>query len=247
MADSVPGMRIDPGKSPAVTTSVGKSGVGSAAVRLPAPVMLELRRNRDWRSGTPVRTFLPAQGPTLELRDRDAPARRRSGRHRIARRTHCLNSQGSPGRLRLPRQIPMSLRHTPTRRALAYCQTLDTRGWRHPALRRTGARATPARSCHGAAGGIAYSERPSISLDRLAGHAAEKSALEEVLLPAEPGLGHFRTAPARPLVLEQRLEHADRGVERRPRRAVVASQFQPPSGSCSPSSRSTMPRTSWPK
>ena len=28
---------------------------------------------------------------------------------------------------------------------------------------------------------------------------------------------------------------------------LSASQFQPPSGSCSPSSRSTMPRTSWPK
>ena len=33
-ADSVPGMRIEPGNSPAVTTAAGRSGVGSAAVRL---------------------------------------------------------------------------------------------------------------------------------------------------------------------------------------------------------------------
>src|SRR5206468_6583415 len=61
----------------------------------------------------------------------------------------------------------------------------------------------------------------AISLDHLAGRPpAEEAALEEVLLPAEPGLGHLRTAPDGPFVLEQGLEHADRGVERRPRRAV---------------------------
>src|SRR5206468_12550972 len=61
----------------------------------------------------------------------------------------------------------------------------------------------------------------AISLDHLAGRpAAEEAALEEVFLPAEPGLGHLRPAPDGPFVLEQGLEHADRGIERRPRRAV---------------------------
>src|SRR5206468_5808047 len=61
----------------------------------------------------------------------------------------------------------------------------------------------------------------AISLDHLAGRPpAEEAALEEVLLPAEPGLGHLRTAPDGPFVFEQGLERADRGIERRPRRAV---------------------------
>ena len=48
----------------------------------------------------------------------------------------------------------------------------------------------------------------------------EETALEEVLLPAEAGLRHLRPAPAGQFVLEQGFQHADRGVERRPRRAV---------------------------
>src|SRR5262249_31621552 len=49
---------------------------------------------------------------------------------------------------------------------------------------------------------------------------AEEAALEEVLLPAEAGRGYLRAATNAQLVLEQGLQHADRGVERRPRRAV---------------------------
>src|SRR3989442_3498989 len=61
----------------------------------------------------------------------------------------------------------------------------------------------------------------AISLDHLACRPpAEEAALEEVLLPAETGPGHLRAGPDSPFVLEQGLEHADRGVERRPRRAV---------------------------
>src|SRR5207249_8207981 len=61
----------------------------------------------------------------------------------------------------------------------------------------------------------------AISLDHLAGRPpAEESALEEVFLPAEPGPGPRGTARAGLFVLDQGLEHADRGVERRPRRAV---------------------------
>src|SRR5439155_7035285 len=61
----------------------------------------------------------------------------------------------------------------------------------------------------------------AISLDDLARRPpAEEAALEEVLLPAEPGLGHLWNAPDGPFALEQGLEHADRRVERRPRRAV---------------------------
>src|SRR5262245_27781359 len=61
----------------------------------------------------------------------------------------------------------------------------------------------------------------AISLDNLTRRpAAEEAALEDVIQPAETGRGHRRAAPARPFVLEQGLEHADRGVERRPRRAV---------------------------
>ena len=45
-ADSVPGMRIEPGNSPAVTTAAGKSGVGSAAVRLAAAVGWSLSPDR---------------------------------------------------------------------------------------------------------------------------------------------------------------------------------------------------------
>src|SRR5262249_48785911 len=60
----------------------------------------------------------------------------------------------------------------------------------------------------------------AISLDHLAGRPpAEESAFEEVLLPAKTGLGHLRAVPDGPFVLEQSLEHADRGVERRPGRA----------------------------
>ena len=63
----------------------------------------------------------------------------------------------------------------------------------------------------------------AISLDHLAGRPpAEEPALEEVLLPAQTGLGHLRAAPDGPFVLEQGLQHADRGVERRPRRAVLS-------------------------
>src|SRR5260221_8335303 len=62
----------------------------------------------------------------------------------------------------------------------------------------------------------------AISLDHLARRPpAEEAALEEVLLPAEPGRGHVRTAPDGPFVLEQGLEHADRGVKGRPRRAAL--------------------------
>ena len=62
----------------------------------------------------------------------------------------------------------------------------------------------------------------AIPLDHLAGRPpAEETALEEVLLPAETGLGHRRRCSRRQFVLEQRFQHADRGVERRARRAVL--------------------------
>ena len=48
----------------------------------------------------------------------------------------------------------------------------------------------------------------------------EEAALEQVLLPAEAGLRHLGAAPAGQFVFEQGFQHADRGVERRPRRAV---------------------------
>src|SRR5262249_49392079 len=48
----------------------------------------------------------------------------------------------------------------------------------------------------------------------------EEPALEEVLLPVDAGRGDLRAAPACPFVREQGLEHADRRVERRPRRPV---------------------------
>ena len=46
---------------------------------------------------------------------------------------------------------------------------------------------------------------------------AEETALEEVLLPAETGLGDLRRTSACSFVLEQGLQHADGGVERRAR------------------------------
>src|SRR5580658_253176 len=61
----------------------------------------------------------------------------------------------------------------------------------------------------------------AISLDHLAGRPpAEEAALEEVLLPTQTGLGCLRAAPDGLFVLEQGFEHADGGVERRPRRAA---------------------------
>src|SRR5207302_11060587 len=61
----------------------------------------------------------------------------------------------------------------------------------------------------------------AISLDHFAGRPPpEEPALEEVLLSAETGRGHDRGPFARPLVLEQRLQHADRRVERRTSRTV---------------------------
>src|SRR5262249_52462544 len=61
----------------------------------------------------------------------------------------------------------------------------------------------------------------AISLDHLASRPpTQEPALEEVLLPTETGLGHRRGPVASPFVLEQSLQHTDRGVERRPRRAL---------------------------
>src|SRR5882757_10256861 len=61
----------------------------------------------------------------------------------------------------------------------------------------------------------------TISLDHLASRSpAEEAALEEILLPAETSRRNFRGAPEPQFILEQWLEHADRDVERRARRAV---------------------------
>jgi hypothetical protein len=61
----------------------------------------------------------------------------------------------------------------------------------------------------------------AIPLDRLAGGPpAKEAALDEVLLPAEAGLGHRGAASGGQLQFEQGFQHADRGVERRARRAV---------------------------
>src|SRR5207237_9400429 len=61
-------------------------------------------------------------------------------------------------------------------------------------------------------------------VDDLAGRLpAEEAALKEVHLPAEASLPHLG-APltlAGQFVFEQGFQHADRGIERRPRRAVL--------------------------
>src|SRR5207244_1964336 len=58
----------------------------------------------------------------------------------------------------------------------------------------------------------------AISLDHFAGGPpTEEAALEEILLPTQTGRSHFRAAPEVQLELEQSLQHADRGVERRTR------------------------------
>src|SRR5438093_384390 len=62
----------------------------------------------------------------------------------------------------------------------------------------------------------------AISFDHLTGRQPPvKPALEEVLLPPEAGGRHLRDRLARPFVLEQGLQHADGGVERRARRALL--------------------------
>jgi len=61
----------------------------------------------------------------------------------------------------------------------------------------------------------------AISLNHFAGRSsAEEAAFEEILLPAYTRRGHLRAVSDAQFVLKQSLEHADRGVERRPRRAV---------------------------
>ena len=61
----------------------------------------------------------------------------------------------------------------------------------------------------------------AISLDHLAGRpTAEEAALEQVLLRAQTRPDHLLATPNGAFVFEQGFEHADRGVERRPRRAV---------------------------
>src|SRR5262249_20839638 len=87
----------------------------------------------------------------------------------------------------------------------------------------------------------------AIPLDHLARRTPpEEPALEEVLLPVDPGRGDLRPAPARSSASRasstQIVVLNDDRVD-----PLADSQFQPPSGSCSASSRSTMPRTSWPK
>ena len=62
----------------------------------------------------------------------------------------------------------------------------------------------------------------AIALDHLTGRPlAEETALEEVLLPPQTGRGHPRAAPSAQFMLEQGLQHADRGIERGARRAVL--------------------------
>src|SRR6267143_6211325 len=61
--------------------------------------------------------------------------------------------------------------------------------------------------------GVGRTSRPRTRSNHLAGRPpAEEAPLEEILLPAETGLGHLRAAPAGSFDLEQSLEHADRGV-----------------------------------
>src|SRR5215470_6144150 len=60
-----------------------------------------------------------------------------------------------------------------------------------------------------------------IALDRLARRPpTHEPPREQVFLPTETGLGRLPAACARPFVLEQGFQHADGGVERRPRRTV---------------------------
>src|SRR5260370_23404388 len=54
----------------------------------------------------------------------------------------------------------------------------------------------------------------AISLDYLAGRpAAEKAALEKILLPAETGFDNLLSAPGRAFVCKQGFGHPDRGVK----------------------------------
>ena len=54
----------------------------------------------------------------------------------------------------------------------------------------------------------------AISLDHFAARPPPKeSALEEVLMPAEPGIRHLGAVPAGQFVFEQAFQHADRGVK----------------------------------
>src|SRR5438045_6595593 len=58
----------------------------------------------------------------------------------------------------------------------------------------------------------------AVLVDHLTGRQpAKHPPLEEVLLAAEAGSSHVRDAPHRSLVLQQTLQHVDRGVERSPR------------------------------
>jgi hypothetical protein len=60
-----------------------------------------------------------------------------------------------------------------------------------------------------------------ISLNHFAGRSsAEEAAFEEILLAPYTSRGHLRVVSDAEFVLEQSLEHADRGVERRPRGTV---------------------------
>ena len=55
-------------------------------------------------------------------------------------------------------------------------------------------------------------------------------------------IGETRGASARDLGTIEPVDRSDDRIE-----PLGASQFQPPSANCSPSNRSMMPRTSWPK
>ncbi len=62
----------------------------------------------------------------------------------------------------------------------------------------------------------------AITLDHLAGGPpSEESAREKVLLPAQTRVGDLGSVAPQPFPLEKGLQHADRGVEGRPRRAVL--------------------------
>ena len=87
-----------------------------------------------------------------------------------------------------------------------------------------------------------------VGVDHLAGRLPpEQAAFQQVRLPAIAGLPYPRRASDRPLVFEQALETLIVVSKDETVAPFSTSQFQPPSGSCSPSSRSTSGVMSTPK
>ena len=192
------------------------------------PVRRTLRRHTSGGSARPG-------GNRSRMRNEMGPRSSRLPARRIPVQ-HPQGAQGVPPArlaLALVRSRPASCRGTGSRAATGRRRRASTRPGRSPrrrarrARRRRGAgtRARAARRSATRSGRRSASTRcsplRSRSITSPVDRRRKRRRSRRYSCPRRRAAVTCRAAPARPFVLEQRLEHADRGVERRPRRAVL--------------------------